>query len=448
MTRVSLSQLYTLGRHLLKNREGSDYKVFEIPTKFLYKELPIRFSQCIKGLHMGITPYAVHKLPTFRKFMMNLNNDFEKIVNLTPPQSEATDKAFMEALRKIGSYHYSNLSTINQGLRELSQAIDNNDPDIVPSYLLPQGKPNMLSASSPAIQDTGSLKWLDNQKSFELFDIKPSNVATFMNNNPTFQYAEARTQKFFDWFYSMCLGSQLLIQDHLSIRDLSKSYVQKISPLNIVHNAVNDARRIAAKHYGIEPPEVTVVSPNPNISTVYIPELLYCIVFELLKNSLRATIEFNQSGNQPISRKFPPLKIIVAEGVEDLTFKVSDEGGGMPASKVAELWSYTHQQSMPYDHASITSPSETADPFKEPDFGSSTDYPMFGFGVGLPTARLIARYFGGDLDVVSMEGYGSDFYLHLQRSGNVAECTPDLSQLTLQSSSSSVSDLIDSLELD
>ncbi|OMJ17216.1 hypothetical protein AYI69_g7507 [Smittium culicis] len=249
MTRVSLSQLYTLGRYLLKKKDGSDYKVFEIPTKFLYKELPIRFSQCIKGMHIGITPYAVHKLPSFRKFMLHYNNDFEKIINLPPPQNEPTDKAFMDVLRKINSFHYSNLSQINQGLRELSQAIANNDPEIVPSYLLPSGKPNMLTAASPAIQDSGDLKWLNTQKSLIQYDIKPNNVATFMNNNPTFQYAEARTNKFFDWFYSMCLGSQLLIQDHISVRDHSKSYVQKISPLNIVHNAVNDARRIASKHY-------------------------------------------------------------------------------------------------------------------------------------------------------------------------------------------------------
>jgi len=31
---------------------------------------------------------------------------------------------------------------------------------------------------------------------------------------------------------------------------------------------------------------------------------------------------------------------------------------------------------------------------------------MAGNGYGLPICRLYARYFGGDLQVISMEGYG------------------------------------------
>lgn len=78
------------------------------------------------------------------------------------------------------------------------------------------------------------------------------------------------------------------------------------------------------------------------------------------------------------------------------------------------------------------------------DFG--TDTPLAGMGYGLPLSRLYARYWGGELQVISMEGYGTaaaahvvviiatlhahiqsvslapprpgtDAYLHLQRSG-------------------------------
>ncbi|KAJ2118682.1 [Pyruvate dehydrogenase (acetyl-transferring)] kinase isozyme 2, partial [Coemansia sp. RSA 921] len=61
------------------------------------------------------------------------------------------------------------------------------------------------------------------------------------------------------------------------------------------------------------------------------------------------------------------------------------------------------------------------------------DLPLFGEGDGLPMVRQIARYFGGDLDLVSMEGVGTDAYLHLSRSRNAME--PGLNLHTLLESS-------------
>ena len=40
---------------------------------------------------------------------------------------------------------------------------------------------------------------------------------------------------------------------------------------------------------------------------------------------------------------------------------------------------------------------------------------LSGYGCGLPLSRLYAQYFGGGLDLKSMEGYGTDAYCHLNR---------------------------------
>ena len=47
--------------------------------------------------------------------------------------------------------------------------------------------------------------------------------------------------------------------------------------------------------------------------------------------------------------------------------------------------------------------------------------PMAGLGFGLPVSRLYAQYFGGDVCLVSMEGYGSDVYVRLDHIGKTAE---------------------------
>jgi pyruvate dehydrogenase kinase 2/3/4 len=53
--------------------------------------------------------------------------------------------------------------------------------------------------------------------------------------------------------------------------------------------------------------------------------------------------------------------------------------------------------------------------------GSSSDFdtasPLAGLGYGLPISRAYARYFGGDLSLMSMEGYGTDAFVHLSRLG-------------------------------
>jgi pyruvate dehydrogenase kinase 2/3/4 len=51
------------------------------------------------------------------------------------------------------------------------------------------------------------------------------------------------------------------------------------------------------------------------------------MLFELLKNSLRAVVERYGVENED---DFPPIKVIVVEGKEDITIKISDEGGGIP----------------------------------------------------------------------------------------------------------------------
>ena len=99
------------------------------------------------------------------------------------------------------------------------------------------------------------------------------------------------------------------------------------------------------------------------------------ICFELLKNSLRAVVERFGADNE---EKFPPIKVVVVEGSEDITIKISDEGGGIPRSAVPLIWTYLY--------------TTMSDEGLEANIESSDfSAPMAGFGYGLPLSRLVSQ---------------------------------------------------------
>lgn len=138
---------------------------------------------------------------------------------------------------------------------------------------------------------------------------------------------------------------------------------------------------------------------------------------------------------------FSPFQVVI---------KVSDEGGGIKRSNMSRIWSYlyTTADSSALDRlleeagdaspalpgpivgTSVTGPTTDASTSAAAMVGASvarqvnplrdfaTATPLAGLGYGLPIARNYARYFGGELTLMSMEGYGTDGYIYLPRLGN------------------------------
>ena len=204
-------------------------------------------------------------------------------------------------------------------------------------------------------------------------------------------------QAFLDRFYMSRIGIRMLIGQHIALTDqrsrTDPNYVgiicTKTNVQELAQEAIENARFVCEDHYGLfDAPKVQLVC-NPDISFMYVPGHLSHMLFETLKNSLRAVVERHGQEREA----FPVTKVIVAEGKEDITIKISDEGGGIPRSSIPLVWTYMY-----------TTVDQT--PSLDPDFNKS-DFkaPMAGFGYGLPISRLYARYFGGDLKLISMEGY-------------------------------------------
>lgn len=204
-------------------------------------------------------------------------------------------------------------------------------------------------------------------------------------------------QAFLDRFYMSRIGIRMLIGQHIALTDqrthLDPNYVgiicTKTNVRDLAQEAIENARFVCEDHYGLfDAPKVQLVC-NPDLNFMYVPGHLSHMLFETLKNSLRAVVERHGADKED----FPVTKVIIAEGKEDITIKVSDEGGGIPRSTMPLVWTYMY-----------TTVDQT--PSIDPDFNKS-DFkaPMAGFGYGLPISRLYARYFGGDLKLISMEGY-------------------------------------------
>ena len=66
-----------------------------------------------------------------------------------------------------------------------------------------------------------------------------------------------------------------------------------------------------------------IVRGDPDASFTYIPSHLHYMILELLKNAMRASLDTHRQ----LCAAPPVVTVIVAHGEEDVTIKVSDEGG-------------------------------------------------------------------------------------------------------------------------
>mmetsp|Transcript_91549 Transcript_91549/g.262199 ORF Transcript_91549/g.262199 Transcript_91549/m.262199 type:complete len:408 (-) Transcript_91549:153-1376(-) len=185
-------------------------------------------------------------------------------------------------------------------------------------------------------------------------------------------------------------------------------------PAKICREVAENVLRVCHRQTGLRP--VVRVEAHSAVGMdfgiprfAYIPSFLRYMIAELLKNSAKATIEIAVStapksplaSEAELSRR--PIFIVVCADESRVAIRVSDRAGGIPFSVGSNIWSYLYSTA---------------------DRGQSE---LAGYGVGLPLARLYARYLGGSLDLISMPGYGTDAYLMLPRLQHAQlEVVPDI----------------------
>uniref|UniRef100_A0A8C5A4R1 Protein-serine/threonine kinase n=1 Tax=Gadus morhua TaxID=8049 RepID=A0A8C5A4R1_GADMO len=219
-------------------------------------------------------------------------------------------------------------------------------------------------------------------------------------------FISSSIQYFLDRFYTNRISFRMLINQHTLLfsnvtNPAHPKHIGSIDPAcnvaEVVRDAYETAKMLCEKYY-MASPDLKVEefhgkrshAPKP-IQAVYVPSHLFHMLFELFKNSMRATVELHEDSEGGL----PPVKAKVTLGKEDLSILISDRGGGVPLRKIDRLFNYMYS----------TAPSPSFEP------GA---VPLAGFGYGLPISRLYARYFQGDLKLYSMEGVGTDAVIYLK----------------------------------
>ncbi|KAI8912301.1 branched-chain alpha-ketoacid dehydrogenase [Powellomyces hirtus] len=298
------------------------------------------------------------------------------------------------------------------------------------------------------------------------------------------------------------IGRRVLAEQHITLSHVfdgresqDESFIgivnTKCKAVDVVNKCAAIVGRVFEDGFGIKPPEVHV-DGHLDATFTYIPDQIEYIVFELLKNSMWATLDkhaphvlkrapqsvaeekvaekstiqrigeawdanarlrtthspggtdhmtptaddihpsiTSTSSLSPSSSSspamttslstptLPPIRATIGAASSLLTFRISDQGGGIPASTLPYLYSYSHpskRKFLNFAHVPrLAAKVEEAEHHIVP--------PSLKLGLGLPMSKVYANYWGGDIEVITLDGYGTDAYVGLKVGNQVENLT-------------------------
>lgn len=219
---------------------------------------------------------------------------------------------------------------------------------------------------------------------------------------------------FLSAYFTRRIGIRALMSQFTKITESEGDPLGEVSDncdvKSIIEKAITECVDSCESIYGFVPP-VQMINLHSKKFT-YIPRHLELILVELLRNSLRATCEYRgRHGIQDF-----PVKIVACDGKNDLTIKVSDMGGGIPRDGLDNIWDFgfsTGPVTDQLDHI-VSEISGQSVVRKLGSLANVVESSSTKLGYGLPIARLYARYYGGEIEMHSVEKYGSDAFVYLK----------------------------------
>ncbi|KAL6056647.1 Protein-serine/threonine kinase [Balamuthia mandrillaris] len=208
--------------------------------------------------------------------------------------------------------------------------------------------------------------------------------------------------------YGLCHARQQ--QEH---QTLPLSVVTRDCKLrNIVQDVIEDVQALSLEKNSLTPPIKLVMEDDQDkgLKLNYTLDYqLHYVLLELLKNAVQAHITRYADPEDG-----PPILVHVSSSPSSLqqkqtTKEHNEQQLGVKISDRGEGMSYPHCKHHIFRYFYSTTKEREATYTYGPGFG----VPFSGIGVGMPLARLHARWLGGVVEVSSLPGHGADAYLHL-----------------------------------
>ncbi|KAI8619000.1 mitochondrial branched-chain alpha-ketoacid dehydrogenase kinase-domain-containing protein [Chytriomyces sp. MP71] len=427
-TQVSLKQMVEFGR-------TPSQATLLRAAQFIHHELPIRLARRVVELEN--LPYSLSNMSSVKKVAEWYQQSYVDLVNFPPPEECGLPRSILrdislteeDGVTKTATEDATLVKQITDYNAKFVNCIENikkrHDPVAINmAQGIQELKAHWKATKSKPIVHNRAIRGPDDARPSSPHDAELTKEAV-ENLLPT------DLQSFLDRFYMSRIGIRMLIGQHVALAKASMAgskspadYVgiicTRTSIRDVVNQAAEHAQGVLQDTMGVfSPPEIKLFISHSGVTGskvdqavddvhfMYVPSHLHHCLFEIFKNSLRAVVETH---GLDMDGEYPPIKVVVAEGNEDITIKVSDEGGGIPRSGMPLIWTYLY----------TTAPKQDLEDAKSGDYRA----PMAGFGYGLPLSRLYLQFFGGDLKIISMEGFGTDAYLHLNRLSDSEEPLP------------------------
>lgn len=194
------------------------------------------------------------------------------------------------------------------------------------------------------------------------------------------------------------ISRRVLTEHHLVLSNRRKSIFNVCSTHNVLTKCIHLVNATEIEK-GMAP---KIILNGNDTEFQYVSDHVEYIIYQLLSNAFRHSTSMKEQKE---------IRITTCSNETDVLFRISDQGGGMSKEEFNNIWSYGNYKRF----GNMEKIQQLEAKLNE------HDVLRIRLGIGLPMSKVYAGYFGGSLELITMEGYGTDAYVRIPRLGTTNE---------------------------